>query len=289
MVEHRIHIPAVVGSNPTPATLVFFPHTMQDRPIGIFDSGVGGLSVLLELKKLLPNETFIYVSDTAFYPYGKRSITELETRAKAISEFLISKHAKLIVVACNTASTSTIKLLRKTFNKPFIGVVPVVKYLSQVSVTRKTAVLATPVTTKSIYLDLLISEYGKDLTIYKEGSTGLENLVEEGDLTNPKITTILKKHLIPLKKLGVDAIALGCTHYPFLKEQMQSIVGPEVKILDSGGAVARQTKRVLEAENLLSLEKEGKDWYYTTGESLKFDIVVKALTGETIKSEHTRI
>lgn len=262
---------------------------MQDRPIGIFDSGVGGLSVLLELKKLLPNETFIYVADTAFYPYGKRSITELENRAKDISEFLISKHVKLIVVACNTASTSTIKLLRKSFNKPFIGVVPVIKYLSQVSVTRKAAVLATPVTTKSIYLDLLISEFGKGLTIYKEGSTGLENLVEAGDLDNPKIKLILKKHLIPLKKLGVDAIALGCTHYPFLKTQMQEIVGPEVQILDSGGAVARQTKKVLEAENLLSLEKLGKDWYYTTGEAIKFDAVAKSLTGEDVRSEHTRI
>ncbi|MBP7832238.1 MAG: glutamate racemase [Candidatus Levybacteria bacterium] len=262
---------------------------MQDRPIGVFDSGVGGLTILLELQKLLPNERFIYVADSAFAPYGKRSITELQTRTKSITEFLISKHAKIIVVACNTASISSIKVLRKQFKKPIIGVVPVVKYLSEYSKTKKVAILATPVTIKSIYLDLLISEFGKGLTIYKEGGTGLEELVEQGDLNNPKIKATLKKHLIPLKKQGIDALALGCTHYPFLKTQMEEILGPDIKVFDSGGAVARQTKRVLTVENFLSLEKLDKDWYYTTGDSSKFDGVVKQLTGVTIKSEHTRI
>lgn len=262
---------------------------MNDRPIGIFDSGVGGLTILLELQRLLPKESFIYVADQAFAPYGKRSITELQTRTKSITEFLISKHAKLIVVACNTASISSIKVLRKEFKKPIIGVVPVVKYLSEFSKTKKVAILATPVTIKSIYLDLLISEFGKGLTIYKEGGTGLEELIEQGDLSNPKIKAILKKHLIPLKKQGIDAVALGCTHYPFLKKQMEEILGTDITVLDSGGAVARQTKRVLTAENLLSLEKTSKDWYYTTGDSKKFDETVKNLTGMIIKSEHTRI
>lgn len=268
---------------------VIFVVFMKDRPIGVFDSGVGGLTILAELKKLLPHESFIYVADSAFAPYGKRSITELQNRTKSVTEFLISKHCKLIVVACNTASTSSIKTLRKSFKKPIIGVVPVIKYLAETSITRKAAVLATPITIKSIYLDLLISEYGNDLTIYKEGNSGLEGIIETGDLRDPRITPLLKKHLIPLKKLGVDVIALGCTHYPFLKKQMKEIVGPKVKILDSGGAVARQTKRVLETENLFSLEKTQKDWYYTTGKAAVFAETVKKLTGEDIDVESTRI
>ncbi len=262
---------------------------MQDRPIGVFDSGVGGLTILSELKNLLPNERFIYVADSAFAPYGRRNLKELQNRTNDISEFLISKHAKMIVVACNTASTSSIKMLRKTFNKPIIGVVPVIKYLAEFSKTRKVAVLATPITIKSIYLDLLISEFGADLTIYKEGDTGLETIIETGNLDDPKITPLLKKHLIPLKKLGVDAIALGCTHYPFLKTQMEELLGPDIAVLDSGGAVARQAKRVLEAEKLLSLEKSDKDWYYTTGDAKVFSETVKKLTGISITAEHVRI
>ncbi len=262
---------------------------MQDRPIGIFDSGVGGLTILSELQKLLLQERFIYVADLAFAPYGRRTLKEVQTRSKNITEFLISKHAKLIVVACNTASTGAIKTLRKDFEKPIIGVVPVIKQLAAVTKSKKTAVLATPSTVKSIYMDLLISEFGKDIAIYKEGNTGLESLIETGNLEDPKIKAILKKHVIPLKKLGVDAIALGCTHYPFIKDQIQEVAGPNIQILDSGGAVARQTKRVLEAENLLALEKTDKDWYYTTGDALAFNNAVKKLTGKIINSEHERI
>nr|MBP9815107.1 aspartate/glutamate racemase family protein [Candidatus Levybacteria bacterium] len=142
---------------------------MNNSPIGIFDSGVGGLTVLSEIEKLLPEENFIYLADQAFAPYGKRTISELQERTKRVSKFLIEKNVKLIVVACNTASTSSIKYLRKNFPVPFIGVVPVIKTLASVSETKKTAVLATPITTKSIYLDLLISEFGQDITVYKVG------------------------------------------------------------------------------------------------------------------------
>jgi glutamate racemase len=262
---------------------------MQNRPIGVFDSGVGGLTILSDLQKLLPHEQYIYVADQAFAPYGKMSLKELQERTEKITSFLLSKQCKIIVIACNTATVSTVKELRKKFKAPIIGIVPVIKVLAKVSKTKKTAVFATPATIKSIYLDLLISEFGKGINVKKEGETGLETLIEAGDIESSKITGILKKHLLPLKNSGVDTIALGCTHYPFLRKQMQEILGAKVKILDSGGAVARQTKRVLEAENLLSLEKHRKDWYYTTGESLQFDAVVKKLTGKNIISIHIRI
>ncbi|MBP6913098.1 MAG: glutamate racemase [Candidatus Levybacteria bacterium] len=262
---------------------------MNNSPIGIFDSGVGGLTVLSEIEKLLPEENFIYLADQAFAPYGKRTISELQERTKRVSKFLIEKNVKLIVVACNTASTSSIKYLRKNFPVPFIGVVPVIKTLASVSETKKTAVLATPITTKSIYLDLLISEFGQDITVYKVGDTGLEGIIEKGDLSDPKISIILKKHIDPLKKLGVDTIALGCTHYPFLRDALQKTAGENVKILDSGGAVARQVKRVLTEEKLLSPAKHGEDWYYTTGATLEFQDKVKKLTGKHIKVVYAKL
>lgn len=262
---------------------------MQDRPIGVFDSGVGGLTILSDLQKLLPNEHYVYVADQAFSPYGKRSLKELQERVTKTTSFLLSKHCKTIVVACNTATVGTIRELRRKFKTPIIGVVPVIKVLAKISKTKKTAVFATPSTIKSIYLDLLISEFGEGISVKKEGETGLEVLIEEGEIESPKIKTILKKHLIPLITSGVDAIALGCTHYPFIKDKMQQITGSSIKILDSGGAVARQTRRVLEVENLISLEKKEKDWYYTTGNALKFDTVVKKLTGKKINSTHVRI
>jgi glutamate racemase len=264
-------------------------NNMQDRPIGIFDSGVGGLTILSEIEKILPQENFIYLADQAFAPYGKRTISELQERTKQVSEFLIGKNVKLIVVACNTASTSSIKYLRKNFSIPLIGVVPVIKTLASVSKTKKTAVLATPITTKSIYLDLLISEFGQNITVYKVGDTGLEGIIEKGDLSDPKISTILKKHMEPLKKRGVDSIALGCTHYPFLKDKLQEAAGKNIQILDSGGAVARQVKLVLTQEKLLSTAKRGEDWYYTTGATLEFQDKVKNLTGKQIKAVHTKL
>lgn len=262
---------------------------MNNSSIGIFDSGVGGLTILSELQKLLPNESFVYVADVAFAPYGKRSITEVQTRTEKVSQFLLTQHVKLIVVACNTASTSSIKNLRKKIHIPVIGVVPVIKSLALVSKTKKAAVFATPLTIKSIYMDLLISKFGAGLTIYKEGNTGLESIIEKGDLSNSEIPKILKKHFLPLQKAGIDAIALGSTHFAFLRKQIQEVVGENVTIFDSGGAIARQVKRVLEAENLSSLKKTGEDVYYTTGEALNLDNVVEKLIGKKIKTIHKRI
>lgn len=262
---------------------------MNNSPIGIFDSGVGGLTILSELKKLLPHESFIYVADVAFAPYGKRTITELQTRTEKISQFLLTQHVKLIVVACNTASTSSIKNLRKKIHIPVIGVVPVIKSLALASKTKRVVVFATPLTIKSIYMDLLISKFGEGLTVYKAGDTLLESIIEKGDVNNPVIYKTLRKHFLPLKKAGVDAIAMGSTHFTFLRKQIQEVVGENVTIFDSGGAIARQVKRILESENLSSLKKTGEDIYYTTGEALSLDSVVEKLTEKKIKTIHKRI
>lgn len=260
----------------------------QYAPIGIFDSGVGGLTILSEIKEILPNENYIYVADQAYIPYGNKTKKQLVKRCEKIVQFLLNKGVKIIVIACNTATVKTIDSLREKYSVPIIGVAPVIKKLSEVSLTRKAAVFATPGTTKSVYLRNLIKQFGQDMTIYKEGETGLEHIIEKGDLTSPHLEMLLKKHLLPLRKRGVDTIALGCTHYPFLKEKIQSIVG-NMQVIDSGGAVARQTKRILDKENLLSDEKRGKDWYYTTGDAENFNSVVKKLTKDNIKAKHISI
>lgn len=254
------------------------------QPIGIFDSGVGGLTVLVELKKLLPQESFIYIADQKYIPYGNKSQNKIKVRALTLAKFLEKKNVKIIVVACNTATVISIDALRKACTVPIIGVVPVIKTAAERTTTKKIAVFATPATTTSAYLTMLIQKFADGTFVYKNGATRLEDLIETGDLTNPKIDTILKEHLLPLKKNGVDVIALGCTHYPFLKDHIQKVVGKNILILDSGGAAARQTKRVLEGIKKLSLAKESKDWYYTTGDANTFQSVVKKLLGENVNA-----
>ncbi|MGE5041654.1 MAG: glutamate racemase [Candidatus Levyibacteriota bacterium] len=259
------------------------------KPIGIFDSGVGGLSILSELKKILPYESFIYVADQAYVPYGSKTRAQIVKRSIKITDFLIQKEAKLIVVACNTATISSIQIIRKKFSTPIIGVVPVVKTAAERTKTKKIAVFATPATAKSKQLQKLIRDYAQNVMVCKNGSSGLEKFIEAGEIHNPQITELLNKHLLPLKDGGVDVIALGCTHYPFLKQEMQKIVGDKIQILDSGGAVARHAKRILEHNETLSHAKEGKDWYYTTGEANAFSKTIQKLLGKTVEAVHVKI
>jgi glutamate racemase len=250
---------------------------MDNRPIGIFDSGVGGLSVLLEIQRLLPNETSIFFADQAFVPYGEKTQEELVDRVTKIIEFLRTKNIKAVVVACNTATVYTIDEIRKKFDLPIIGTVPVVKTLASVSKTRKGAVLSTPATAKSPYLTDLIQKFALDMEIAKVGGSKLEELVEAGDLDSPKINQILQETLEPLVTSGVDALALGCTHYPFLRAQIVSIVGPNVAVLDSGAAVARRLQEILRNNDTLATQKT-EDEYYTTGDEDKFRNVAQLLT-----------
>ena len=261
---------------------------MQQSPIGIFDSGVGGLTILSEIQKILPLESCIYVADQKYAPYGEKTKQEIQKRAVNISRFLLKKNVKLIIVACNTATIASIGKLRKTFKVPIIGVVPVVKKAAEKTKTKKIAIFATPSTTKSAYLDELIKSYASGVDVMKDGATGLEKLIEAGNVKNLKIQDTLLRHLLPLKTAGVDVIALGCTHYPFVKSQIQKIVGKNVLVADSGGAVARRLKKVLENEKLLS-ERKNNDKYYTTGERQRFENVANRLTGDTIEAEHIEL
>jgi len=259
---------------------------MDNRPIGIFDSGVGGLSILLEIKKLLPNESFIFLADQAYVPYGEKTKGELVERAGRIIEFLVKNDVKAVVVACNTSTVYAIDEMRKRFSLPIIGTVPVIKTIAKISKSKKTAVFSTPATAESPYLTALIKKFAKGVVVYKIGGTGLEELVEDGKLNDKKVEKILYASLIPLVKNGVDAIALGCTHYPFLREKIQKIVGRNVKIVDSGPAVARRLRQVLENNKTLAKNGENKkeDYYFTTANTSMFKNVSLLLLKEVLKN-----
>lgn len=262
---------------------------MSSKPIGIFDSGVGGLSVLLEMHKILPLETTIYVADQAYIPYGKRTKEELVDRVGKIMAFFKEKDVKAVVAACNTASVYAVDEMRNRLEFPIISTVPVVKTISNLTKTKKTAVLSTPATAKSPYLDFLIEKYANGVHVEKVGGSNLEEYVERGDLSSPRVRVILNRVLQPLIKDGIDAIALGCTHYPFLKDQIQKIVGPNVFVVDSGGAVSRRLHEILEHNRTLSLQK-GTDQYYTTGDVQKFKKVAEKLMEQEIgEVEHINL
>lgn len=253
------------------------------RPIGIFDSGVGGLSILRDVKKLLPKENFIYLADQANNPYGGRSIADIKRLSSRIVAFLEKKDVKLIIVACNTVSVNAIDSLRLKFKIPIIAVVPVVKTIAEKSKTKKAAVFSTPATAKSKYLKDLIRRFAGGTKIYTVGTSRLEHLVEKGIIDGDKVKKAIKNSLLPLIEKNVDSVALGCTHYPFLTPEIKRIVGNRVAIYDSGGAIARRVQYILSKENILSSGKI-KDYYYTTGDALILKRIAEKLLG--VRLEH---
>lgn len=257
---------------------------MNNNPIGVFDSGVGGLSVLEKLNELLPQESFIYLADQKYMPYGAKSKDELLVRVISIFTFFQQKNVKAVVMACNTATIFTIEEMRGKFQFPILGVVPVIKTVANASKTGVVAVFSTPTTSKSRYLNELIEKYADNKTVIRVGETHLEDLIEEGDVDSEEVLRILNNELSPLLSKNVDAIALGCTHYPFVKSQIQKIVGKDVLVADSGGAVARRLSQVLKNENLLS-SKKTNDEFFTTGDSKRFERVAEKLLGGTIEAE----
>ena len=256
---------------------------MNNRPIGFFDSGVGGLSILLEAQKILPNESIVFLADQKNVPYGGKSKDELLGFMRKALEFFIQQDVKAVVIACNTATVYTIEELRKEFNLPIIGTVPVIKVLARVTKSGKTAVFCTPATAKSPYLTELIEKFAPDIEVKKIGGSNLEELVEKGNLENSDINEVLNRILPPLVSEGVDAIALSCTHYPFLKDKIQKIVGEKVSVVDSGGAVARRLLEVLTNNNSLASEKK-QEKYYTTGDRDNFKNVAEELMKRPIEN-----
>lgn len=220
-------------------------------PIGIFDSGVGGTSIWKEIVNLLPLENTIYLSDSLNAPYGEKSKQEIIDLSVKNTELLLQKGCKLIVVACNTATTNAIKVLRNAYDIPFIGIEPAIKPAALHTKTNTIGILATKGTLNSELFEKTSGTINEKIIRKEIVGKGLVELIEAGKLHSSEMTNLLTSYILPLKD-NIDCLVLGCTHYPYLIPQIQEIVGEKIKIIDSGRAVARQTRTVLEKFNLLN-------------------------------------
>lgn len=222
------------------------------QPIGIFDSGVGGLSVFREIRKVLPRESLVYVADQANVPYGRRSEEEILGLSLGITRYLLGRGAKLIVVACNTASAAALYPLRKRYpDIPFVGMEPAVKPAAEHTESGIVGVLATPTTFQGEPYASVVERFANGVRILQDSCPGLVQQIEDGDLDGFMTRKILADALLPMLEEGIDRVVLGCTHYPFVISQIRSIIGAEIGIIDPAPAVARQARSVLEGMNLL--------------------------------------
>lgn len=239
---------------------------MNTNPIGIFDSGVGGTSIWKELNTLLPNEHTIYLADSKNSPYGNKPKEDIITLSKKNTELLLSKGCKLIVVACNTATTNTIKVLRSSYNVPFIGIEPAIKPAAIRTQTKAIGVLATKGTLSSELFHTTSDLYRNQIKVIEQIGEGIVPLVENGMTHSEEMKNLLKQYLKPMLEANIDYLVLGCTHYPYLIPQLIELLPGHVKIIDSAEAVAKQTQAVLEQHNLLNKQSlEPKNEFYTNG------------------------
>lgn len=262
---------------------------MTEHPIGILDSGLGGLTIWQEIRRQLPDEPTIYIGDHAYRPYGEKPVKQIRDRVVRLMTFLLTKGVKLIVIGCNTATVAGIDTYRRWFpDIPIIGVVPVIKTAAQLTRTGSIAVLSTPFTSKSRYQKRLIQTFASGCRVTNIGCPGLGTLVEE-DKIDEQAKTLLAPLLESFPSKRIDVLVLGCTHYPFVKDTMQDIVGDGVTIIDSAGAVARHTGRILAANKLRAGAGKPYTVFYTTGDANKVSRVATKLTGERITFTYGRV
>ena len=222
----------------------------KNNPIGVFDSGVGGSSIWKEIHKLLPLENTIYLADSKNAPYGNKTSEEITHLSIKNVEKLLALHCKIIVVACNTATTNAIAVLRENYSIPIIGIEPAIKPAALQTTSKSIGILATKGTLSSTLFSKT-KEFTKDISVVEIIGEGLVTLIEAGNLDGPEMISLLRKYTKPMIDANVDYLVLGCSHYPYIIPQLQKILPENVTIIDSGEAVARQTKTVLQSLNLL--------------------------------------
>lgn len=251
---------------------------MNNNPIGILDSGVGGLTIWKEIVSQLPDESTIYIGDSKNCPYGNRDVQEIAFLASRMVAFLIAKNCKLIVVGCNTITVSSLDKLRSEFrNIPIVGTVPVVKTASERSRSKRIGIFSTQTTSNSQYQRDLINTFARECEVESIGTDNIVPFVESGRCKDPQLYRILQEDLEPFKNAGIDVLALGCSHFPLVKNLIQKIMGPSVLILDSGAAIGRQVKRVLTANDALSTDINSNNAFYTTGDTQKFSEILRMI------------
>ena len=239
----------------------------NNNPIGLFDSGIGGTSIWREIHDLLPNEDTIYLADSKNAPYGQKSKEEIIELSIKNTEFLLNQNAKIIVVACNTATTNAIKELRAKYNVPFIGIEPAIKPAAIQSKKHVIGILATQGTLNSELFHQTAEKF-HDTKIIEQIGHGLVTLIENGEMNSKEMNLLLHQYLEPMIAANIDYLVLGCSHYPYLIQQIKKILPKEIKIIDSGEAVARQTKSVLVEKVGLNTENNtAKTTFYTNSDA----------------------
>jgi glutamate racemase len=260
-------------------------------PVGIFDSGLGGLSVLRAVRAILPHERLIYVADSLHAPYGERDDDFIVDRTMAIGEWLVSQGAKALVVACNTATAQSIALVRERLPIPLVGVEPGVKPAAAVSKSRVVGVLATAVTLRSARFQSLLDRYAGDCRFICQAGHGLAQAVERCDTSSPALMALLESYIAPMLDAGADTLVLGCTHYPFLDRAIRDIAGERLQIVDTSVAIARQLDRLLDAHALKNLGAPSDDMprFCSTADGESQRQLAAALLQLDAKVEHVDI
>ena len=248
-------------------------------PIGVFDSGVGGLTVWREIVRKAPHEDTLYLADQAHVPYGSRSLSEVQAYAEAITRFFLEHGAKIIVVACHTASAAALHPLRRRFPRvPLVGMEPAVKPAVERTRTGVVAVIATWATFQGQLFASLLERYAHDVEVLTQVCPGLVDAVEAGALDTPETKDLLRHCLAPLIEARVDQLVLGCTHYPFLRTAIQGILGEGVSVIDPAPAVARQTRRVLTRRGEEAAgDRAGRHLFFTSGDAAAFGDMLDSL------------
>ena len=253
----------------------------QNAPIGAFDSGVGGLSVLRKLRAQLPNENIIYVADQANVPYGPKGLDKVRQFSEGIVRFLIAEGSKLIVIPCNTASAAALHYLREKYpDVPFVGMEPAVKPAAEQTETGVIGVLATPTTFEGELYTSVVERFAQDATVLQSTCPGLVAEIEAGRANGLIAKEILEEALKPMLQRGLDTVVLGCTHYPFSFEAIRAIVGPNVKLIDPAPAIALRTESLLDQQGLRNSSKSaGNTRYFTSGDPIQMKLRVQELLG----------
>jgi len=260
--------------------------SINNQAIGVMDSGVGGISVLKHIRVLLPFEHLMYVADSKYAPYGNKTAEEITARCMVVADYLIAQDVKALVVACNTATAAAIDTMRSTYDVPIIGMEPAVKPAAAATKNGVIGVLATVGTLKSAQFAALLESYGRNVKVVTQGCVGLVECIERGELDTPETKALIRQYTLPLLAEGADTIVLGCTHYPFVKQVIQEIVGDKITLIDTGAAVAKQLKQKLAEKGLLTQNTEKAEvHFWTNSEAENAEQVTEKLWGQHVE-EH---
>ena len=250
----------------------------MNKPIGVFDSGIGGLTVLKELAEMLPNEDFIYFADSKNAPYGPKSKTQIIEFSSKIIDFLLEHSCKAIVIACNTATAAAVDVMRKKYTLPIIGLEPAVKPACLATKTGHVGVLATAGTFRGNHFKSTSEKYKDYVTLHLQVAKGLVQLAEKGTFKGMEVRELIERYVIPMKDENIDQLVLGCTHYPLFIKEIKVVTGDNIQILDSGVAVARRTKDVLMQNKLFNTEiSEQKISIYTSKDQKSLNLIALKL------------